>query len=106
MRILLDQGTPLPLRIYLKGHTVVSAFERGWNTLGNGELLSAAEAGGFDLLIKTDQNLKYQQNLVERSIAIVVLMTTNWPRIEQGVPYVVEAVEKATVGAYEEIVFS
>ncbi len=63
MRILFDQGTPLPLRDSLTGHAVATAYELGWSTLGNGELLDAAERAGYDLFITTDQNLRYQQNL-------------------------------------------
>ena len=55
--------TPAPLRRYLVEHEVVTAFERGWATLKNGELLQAAENEGFAVLVTTDTNLKYQQNL-------------------------------------------
>ena len=105
MRLLFDQGTPLPLRKYLADHTVVSAFEKGWSALENGDLLAAAESNGFDLLITTDQNLRYQQNLSERQIAIVVLLTNNWPRIEKNVSLVVEAVTNISDGSYLEISF-
>jgi len=63
MKILFDQGTPVPLRRSLPKHEVATAFERGWAALQNGELLSAAEAEGFEVLVTTDQNLRYQQNL-------------------------------------------
>jgi hypothetical protein len=63
MRILFDQGTPTPLRYHLLGHQVALAYEQGWSTLENGELLNAAEAAGFEVLITTDKNLRYQQNL-------------------------------------------
>ncbi len=63
MRILFDQGTPAPLRRALPLHNVETSFERGWSTLVNGELLSAAEAAGFDVLVTTDMNLRYQQDL-------------------------------------------
>jgi hypothetical protein len=56
MKILFDQGTPVPLRHYLQSHEVTTAFELGWSTLSNGELLRPAEAS-FDLLITTDQQL-------------------------------------------------
>lgn len=81
MRVLFDQGTPAPLRHGLPLHTVETAFERGWSTLRNGELLQAAEAAGFEVMVTTDMNLQYQQNLTERRIALVVLNTTSWPRI-------------------------
>ena len=77
MRILFDQGTPAPLRRALPLHNVETAFERGWSTLVNGELLSAAEAAGFDVLVTTDMNLRYQQDLTSRRIAIVVLTSTS-----------------------------
>ena len=68
MRLLFDQGTPLPLRRYLADHTVLSAFEMGRSELENGDLLAAAESEGFDALITTDQNLRYQQNLPKEDL--------------------------------------
>ena len=81
MRVLFDQGTPAPLRLFLTGHEVATAHEMGWSDLKNGELLSAAEAN-LDVLITTDQNLRYQQNLSGRKLAIFVLSTTSWPRLQ------------------------
>lgn len=66
MRILFDQGTPVPLRSELYGHEIETAYKRGWSTLENGELLAVAEADGFEGLVTTDNNLQYQQNLSER----------------------------------------
>ena len=63
MKILFDQGTPVPLRRSLLGHTVDTAYERGWSTLANGDLLDTAERDGYNLLVTTDRNLRYQQNL-------------------------------------------
>jgi predicted nuclease of predicted toxin-antitoxin system len=103
MRILFDQGTPKPLAAYLPGHTITLASQMGWSTLKNGELLSAAELAGFDLMITTDRNLAYQQNLTERKIAIVVLGAGNWPRIEASVAAVVQAVERVAQGTFEEV---
>ena len=85
MRILFDQGTPAPLRQHLLGHTVDTVYERGWSTLKNGALLSIAEQAGYDVLVTTDQQLRYQQNLTGRRLAIVLLLTTSWPRIQQHV---------------------
>lgn len=73
MLILFDNGTPAPLRRALTSHTVVEAIERGWDRLTNGELIAAAEAAGFDLLLTTDKNIRYQQNLTGRKIAFVVI---------------------------------
>jgi hypothetical protein len=80
VRILFDQGTPVPLRDRLPGHDVQTAYERGWSTLRNGDLLAKAEAE-FDLLVTTDRNLVSQQNMKGRKLAILVLPTTNWPRL-------------------------
>ena len=103
MRILFDQGTPAPLRHALSGHTVETAFELGWATLQNGALIAAAEGAGFEVFITTDKNLKYQQNLTARSISVVVLSTTSWPRIQRALPDVVAAVKGALPGGYSEV---
>lgn len=103
MRVLFDQGTPVPLRKHLTSHEVITTFDLGWGTLGNGELLNHAEHAGFDVLVTTDQNLKYQQNLMGRKIGIVVIATTSWPRIQKVVTAVAEAVESAAAGGYVEV---
>ena len=103
MRILFDQGTPVPLRQSLTHHEVTTAYERDWSRLKNGELLDAAERQGFEVLVTTDSNLKYQQNLKSRRIAIVVLSTPSWPRIQRAVAEVVAAVDAAFEGSYTEV---
>ena len=103
MRILFDQGTPAPLRHALVGHSVETAFELGWGTLQNGALIAAAEAQGFEVLVTTDKNLKYQQNLTGRSLAIVVLSTTSWPRIRPVTAKVLEAVDSTHPGSFIEV---
>jgi hypothetical protein len=103
VRVLFDQGTPAPLRHLLPGHEVSTAYERGWSTLKNGELLAAAEGQGFQVLVTTDMNLKYQQNLAARSIAIVVLGTTSWPRIKVAAEVVAAAVNAAARATFVEV---
>ena len=103
MKILFDQGTPVPLRRFLPGHTIDTAYERGWSELANGNLLTRAEQGGYELLITTDRNLRYEQNLANRNIAIVVLMTTSWPRIQQQTGRVQAIVDTIQPGTYQEI---
>jgi hypothetical protein len=64
MLVLFDNGTPRTLaRFQIDHHTVTEARARGWEALENGDLLREAEASGFDVLITTDKNLRYQQNL-------------------------------------------
>ena len=103
MKVLFDQGTPAPLRKALGTHAVITAYELGWSELQNGALIAAAEKDGFEVFVTTDRNLKYQQNLSQRHIAIVVLLTTSWPRIQRVLPAVVEAVNAAVPGSYQEV---
>jgi hypothetical protein len=103
MLILFDNGTPAPLRYALKGHVVVEAIERGWDRLLNGELIAAAEAAGFDLLVTTDKNMRYQQDLKGRKIAFVVIGNQQWPTLRRYVERVVAAVNAASPGSYAEV---
>ena len=89
------------LRRALSAHRVETAYERGWSSLENGELITAAEAAGFDVFVTTDRNLEHQQNLAGRSLAIVVLSSTSWPRIQRALPRVVAAVAAATPGSHQ-----
>jgi glutamate racemase len=93
----------VPLRNHLAAHQVSTAFELAWGRVENGELLKLAEEGGFEVLVTTDQNLKYQQNLSNRKIAIVILSSTSWPRIQKVLKLVVDAVGGAQAGGYVEI---
>lgn len=103
MRIVFDQATPVPIRPYLRGHTVRTAAQEGWDKLTNGEFLTAAEEAGFDVLLTTDKNMRYQQNLAGRKIAIVVLGRQQWPQLRPHVQLVIEAVNAATPGSYAEV---
>lgn len=103
MKILFDQGTPVPLRRYLPGHTIDTAYEKGWSALTNGDLLKIAEQEGYELLVTTDRNLRYQQNLTTRQIAIVVLLSTSWPRIQRQTNRVQALVEAVGPGEYHEV---
>lgn len=93
------------MRHALQAHVVETAYERGWASLKNGELIASAEQAGFEVFVTTDGNLKYQQNLTQRRLAIVVLKTTSWPRIQRGLDRVVLAVNESIPGAYLEIGF-
>ena len=103
MKILFDQGTPVPLRRFLADHIVVTAFERGWSMLKNGDLIREAEADGFDLLVTTDTNLKYQQQMQGRAIGIVVLRSTSWPKIQLKISSVTAGIATVGPGGYLEI---
>ena len=103
MKVLFDQGTPVPLREFLSGHEVSTAYELGWSALRNGELLAMAEAGGFQVFVTTDNNLRYQQNLQERIIAIVVLSSTSWPLIQLRVADIKLAIDQAAASGFVEV---
>ena len=79
MKVLFDQGTPVPLRALLPDHDVATAYEMGWSTLTNGEFLAAAEAAGFIAIVTTDKNIRHQQKIDGRAFGVLVLPTTNWP---------------------------
>ena len=103
MLILFDQATPVPIRPYLQGHRVSTAAQQGWERLRNGDLLSAAEDAGFDVLLTTDKNMPYQQNLLGRKIAVVVLSQQNWPKLRPHVHLVIDAIASATPGSFIEV---
>jgi hypothetical protein len=103
LRILFDQGVPLPLRDALTGRSVRTATQQGWDKLQNGELLEAAESSGFDVFVTTDQNLKYQQTLTGRRIAIVVLLKPQWPDLRHHAAVAAAAILDARPGEYLEV---
>ena len=103
MFVLFDQSTPVPIRPFLKEHEVQTAAQRGWDKLKNGELLKAAEDAGFDVLVTPDKNIRHQQNLKMRTIAIVVLGNAQWPVLRRYVERVVTAVNAAKPGTYCEV---
>ena len=103
MFILFDHSTPAPLSACLTGHTVVEARDRGWERLSNGDLLDEAERAGFDVLITADKNMRYQQNLNRRRIALLVLSTPRWPVIRLHVERIAAALTGATPGSYVEL---
>lgn len=104
MKILFDHGTPAPLRRSLADHEISTAYEMGWAKLSNGDLLAAAEKS-FDAFITTDQNLRYQQNLMGRRLAILVLPTTSWPEIQKHTDKVAGSVSTLKPGDFVELKF-
>lgn len=81
MKILFDQGVPVPLAMFLEGHEVTTAHKLGWGELTNGDLITEADKR-FDIFVTTDKNLAYQQNITGRKIAIFILPTTRWPLLK------------------------
>lgn len=100
-KILFDQGTPVPLKQHLIGHAVATTYEQGWPDSTNGTLLDVAEQAGYQLVVTTDQNLKYQQNLAGRQLAVLVLLSTSWPRIRLRIDEIRMAVDGMAPGEYK-----
>ena len=104
MLVLFDNGTPRTLARFLIGrHTVTEARARGWEELENGELLNQAEAAGFQVMVTSDKNMRYQQNFAGRKIAVVVLGQGRWTLIKPHVAQVVAAVNASTPGSFAEV---
>lgn len=103
MLILFDHVTPKGIIRSLPGHMVATARDRRWDTLTNGDLLDAAERAGFDVLVTGDKNMRYQQNLTDRRIALVVLSTPQWPLVRLHMERIAAAVNAATPGSYVEV---
>ena len=103
MLVLFDHVTPRGIARFLPGHTVTKAKDRGWDRLTNGDLLAEAEGAGFDVLLTADKNMRYQQNLTGRRIALVVLSTPQWLRVRLHLDIIAAAVNAATPGSYAEV---
>jgi hypothetical protein len=103
MLILFDHVTPKGIARAMHGHTITKAKNRGWDTLGNGDLLAVAEQAGFDVLLTADKNMRYQQNLEGGRIALVVLSTPQWPVVKLRLEEIAAAVNAATPGSYVEV---
>jgi hypothetical protein len=103
MLILFDNGTPRGLARFLTGHSVEEARTRRWEELSNGELIDVAEQDGFELIVTTDKNIRYQQNLKARKIALVVLEHSQWPMVKLVAGNIVTAINAAEPGSYVEV---
>ena len=98
MKLLFDQGTPAPLRSYFLEHSVDMLVEKGWSGKDNGELLGLAERERYVILMTIDQNWRYQQNLADRRVGVVVLLANAWPWVRQHVGAIREAIAAVRPG--------
>ncbi len=99
MRIVFDENVPWPLRKFFPDHEVTTVQREALGGMENGELLNQLD-GSFDLFILCDKNLRYQQNLSSRVIAIVELPTNRWPLLVKLQSELVLAVNSAAPGSY------
>jgi predicted nuclease of predicted toxin-antitoxin system len=102
MRILLDECVPWPMHRLLEGHESDTAQQRGWGGIKNGELLRLAEEV-FDLFITSDQNIRYQQNIAGRRIAIIELSTNKLRRIDAASELVRSVVASIQPGEFRRL---
>jgi len=100
VKVLLDECVPIQVRGALYGHEVATVQQMGWGGISNGVLLAAAEDAGFDLFILADKNLRYQQNLTDRRLAILELWTNHRPTLEKHFAWIRAAAESSQPGAY------
>jgi predicted nuclease of predicted toxin-antitoxin system len=105
MRILLDQNVPAALCRLLPGHTAIHAFDIGWGTLANGELIAAAERDGFEVLLTADRNIRHQQNLRTHRTALIVLETNRLATLRAAMDRIIETVGAAAPGSFVSIPF-
>lgn len=104
-RILLDQNAPYGLRNSLPGYEVKTAYEMGWADLSNGDLLREAEAARFAAMVTCDQNIRYQQNMAARQMALVVLTTNNWDLLKANLDRIRDAIARIGPGTFETLDF-
>ena len=100
MTIIFDENVPRPLSRHFASHTVTSVQREGWKGTQNGALIEKID-GHFDVFLLADKNLSYQQNLIERKIAIVELPTNRWPVLQPILPNILAAVDRSHPGSYE-----
>ena len=100
--VLLDKNIPWGIRRHLAGYTVRTTEDQGWSDLSNGDLLSAAERAGFDVMRTADRRIRYQQNLAGRRLALIVLSSPAWPVVKNHVSVIKAPIDAATAGSYQE----
>ena len=101
MRILLDNCTPRTVRHLLPGHEIKTAYQMGWADWDNGDLIARAETV-FELLITTDQSIRYQQNLKNRRLAIL-LIPQAYDLLEAHQDELLAAVNATAPNSYREL---
>jgi hypothetical protein len=103
MKTLFDNGTPNPIARSLTGHEIAFARRIGWHEMENGELIQRAEEAGYEVLLSTDKNIRYQQNLTGRKLALVILGNQQWPLVRLHLDRIAAAVNAATPGSFTEV---
>jgi hypothetical protein len=100
LRLLLDANMPIGLRALLPDYEVRTARQMGWDSLTNGDLLAAAEGARSDAMVTADRNIRHQQNLAGRNIALIELTTSHWETIRDNLAGVRAAIAGTAAGSY------
>jgi hypothetical protein len=103
MLVLLDENLPQSIRLLIAGHDVRTVEYQGWKSLSNGELLAEAERAGFDVLLTADKNIRFQQNIESRKIAVVILSTNEREILVRHVPEIIAAIAAARPATFLEV---
>ena len=101
MNILIDEGVPVQIKKALTDFTVQTVQDQGWSSFGNGDLIVLAEKH-YDLFITADKNLKYQQNLSDRTLSILELSTNKRRDIESNFRLIKETILNLNTGDFFE----
>lgn len=104
-RVLLDENVPRPLVHRLTGHDAWTVERMGWASLANGALLDAAEREGFEALVTADRNIRYQQSMAGRRLALVVLPRNRWVLVRENVTAILAALAEARPGVVSRVTF-
>lgn len=100
MRILIDECVDQRLRLLFSGHDCETAAYAKLSGLKNGALLAAAEAAGLEVIVTTDQEIPYQQNLSIRQISMIVLCapTNRLVDLKRLLPDAIRALDSIKAG--------
>ena len=101
LRVLFDKNVPYILRGHLVGYHVQTADDEGWGQVSNGDLIARAEKAGYEIMLRCDQNIQYQQNMTHRKISMIVLGSNIWPSIRPRIAEIVGSLKRASTGSFE-----
>lgn len=97
-RVILDEGVPKKVALYLPGHDVTDVHQAGWDGIKNGKLLALIEKAGYDAFVSCDKRIEFEQNWSKRPFAALLLSTNHWETMEPELHKIAPAVENAQLG--------
>jgi hypothetical protein len=103
LKVFFDEGVPEPLERYLPNHKIETVGRLGWKGTRNGQLLAAVESAGFEAFITNDQRMEFEQNLLRRPFAILLLSTNHWPTMEPYAEKIASALQDCKPGSLTQI---